>query len=36
MIWLVIIYSLVVLGIIAAFVIPNEKLEVRPKNKYQE
>jgi len=36
MIWLVIIYSLVVLGIIAAFTIPNHKLENRPRNKYQD
>jgi tetrahydromethanopterin S-methyltransferase subunit E len=36
MIWLVIIYSLVVLGIIAAYTIPNHKLEVRKRNKYQE
>jgi|GEM_PF-4679799 len=36
MIWLVIIYSLVALGIVCAYTIPNHKLEGRPRNKYQE
>ncbi len=36
MIWLVIIYALVVLGVIATYTIPNHKLEQRPRNKFQD
>jgi hypothetical protein len=36
MIWLVIIYTLVIAAIVAAYTIPNERIEVRPKNKYQK
>ena len=36
MAWLIIIYSLVALGVVAAYTLPNEKLEWRRRNPYQD